>query len=243
MAGSTTSHKQFATTHWTMVLAAEAGYAGIGAAGVGTTVPDLLVSAVCLCAAQRPRAQDAEEDLTQAFLARLLEKNVVAAAKRERGKFRSFLLASLNHFLSDEWDKARAKKRGNLRVISLDGLSAESRYVAQPQDHATPEKVFQRQWALRVLDQVLQKLEGEFAATGKGELFKQIRFCLAGERSAIPYAQLAQKVGMTEGAVTVAVHRLRQRYRAVLREEIAQTIAAPEDVEEELRDLFRALSD
>jgi RNA polymerase sigma factor (sigma-70 family) len=233
--------RDFATTRWTMVLAA----------GRDTPAPARqALEQLCQTywyplyayVRRKGHAPHDAEDLTQAFLARVLEKNTVAAAQRDRGKFRSFLLGSLNHFLSDEWDKARAQKRGSQRVVSLDALSAESRYTAQPQDQTTPEKLFQRQWALRLLDQVLQQLQADYAAEGKAELFAQLQFSLTGQRSTIPYADLAAQMKMTEGSVKVAVHRLRQRYRAVLRQEIAQTVASPDDVEEELRDLFAALS-
>lgn len=181
------------------------------------------------------------EDLTQQFFARLLEKNTIAAAQRERGKFRSFLLSSLNHFLADEWDKAGAQKRGARRIVSLDAQSAESRYRSEPRDTLSPDRLFDRQWALRLLEEVMGQLQAEYAKAGRGQLFAQLRFCLTGDRSTLPYSEHAAQLRMTEGAVKVAVHRLRQRYRARLREEIAQTVATAEEVEEELRFLFRTL--
>lgn len=237
------SSAHFATTRWTLVLSA------------GRDTPAQARQALeQLCQAywyplyayirRRGKSPQDAEDLTQAFLTQLLEKHSLAAARRDRGKFRSFLLASLNHFLSDQWDKARAQKRGGGRAaISFDALSAESRYAAAPQAELTPEKVFARQWALQLLAQVLHNLEAEFAAQGKADLFGHLRGCLTGQRSTQPYAELAARLGMSEGAVKVAVHRLRQRYRALLRAQIAETLSAQDDVEEELRDLFAALAD
>ena len=182
------------------------------------------------------------EDLTQQFFARLLEKQLLSAAQRERGKFRSFLLASLKHFIADEWDKAGAQKRGARQIISLDAQATESRYCAEPNNTLSPDKLFERQWALRLLEEVMRQLQAEHVAAGQGEIFEHLRFCLTGDRSTLPYAELAAKLDMTEGAVKVAVHRLRQRYRVRLREEIAQTVTSADEVEEELKDLFRALA-
>ena len=242
MAGSSTPHRQFATTRWTLVLAAGRDTPARAQAALAELCQTYWYPLYAYVRRRGHGPQDAE-DLTQAFLARLLEKRAVAAARRQRGKFRAFLLSSLTHFLSDEWDKARAQKRGGRKEIRLDALSAETRYAAQGQDRLTAEKLFDRQWALRLLEQVLCRLADEFAAAGKAKLFEQLRDCLTGARAALPYAQLARQLGMTEGAVKVAVHRLRQRYRELLFEEIAQTVATPEDVQEELRDLFRALAE
>jgi RNA polymerase sigma factor (sigma-70 family) len=242
MTASRIPDRHFATTRWTLVLAA------------GRATPVQARQALeQLCQTywyplyayirRRGYAAPDAEDLTQAFLTRLLENHAVAAARSDRGKFRSFLLASLNHFLSDEWDKARAQKRGGQKVLSLNALSAESRYAAQPRDQLTPEKLFERQWALRLLDQVLRRLQDEFGAAGKAKLFEHLRDCLTGKRTTLPYAQLGARLGLTEGALKVAVHRLRQRYRELLHEEIAETVASSEDVEDELRALRQALAD
>jgi DNA-directed RNA polymerase specialized sigma24 family protein len=158
---------------------------------------------------------------------------------RSKGKFRSFLLASLKHFLANEWDKSRAQKRGGGQtIVSLD---AETRYRLEPADLVSADKVFERRWALTLLDEVLKRLRDEYAADGKTKLFEQLKETLTGERT-IPYAKLGDRLGMREGAVKMAVHRLRQRYRETLRAEIAQTVSAPEEVEEELRHLYAALS-
>jgi RNA polymerase sigma-70 factor (ECF subfamily) len=183
------------------------------------------------------------QDLTQAFFARLLEKNWLADARRERGRFRSFLLASMKHFLANEWDKAQAQKRGGrAQVIPLQTDTAETRYLHEPADDDTPDKAFDRRWALAVLDRVLALLREEYVGSGRGELYEQLRTTLEGARTAAPYASIAARLGLTEGAVKVAVHRLRQRYREILREEIAQTVETAAQVEEELRHLFAALA-
>jgi len=179
---------------------------------------------------------------TQAFFARLLERNAVASVAPEKGRFRSFLLASMNHFLADEWDKARAQKRGGGKVISPDLQSAETRLGEIPVDNFTPEKAFEHRWAITLLEQVYQRLGEEYRAQGKTELFDALRTTLAGASDAAPYAELARQLDVSEGAVKVAVHRLRQRYRALLRDTIADTVSGPDEVEDELRYLFRTLA-
>ena len=182
------------------------------------------------------------QDLTQEFFARLLERNAIATVSPEKGRFRSFLLASLNHFLSDEWDKARAQKRGAGKVISLDTENAETWLRQQPVDELTPEKAFELRWAITLLEQVYRRLAEEHRQLGKADLFDVLRTTLAGPGNAAPYAELAARLGMNEGAVKVAVHRLRQRYRALLRETIAETVGSQAEVEEELRYLMRVVS-
>lgn len=191
---------------------------------------------------RRGNSPEDAQDLTQKFFARLLERNAMAAVAPEKGRFRSFLLASLNHFLSDEWDKARAQKRGGGRVISLDWQSAETRLGEIPVENFTPEKAFEHRWAITLLEQVYQRLGEEYRAQGKGTLFDALRTTLAGASDAAPYAELARQLDLTEGAVKVAVHRLRQRYRALLRDTIADTVSGPDEVEDELRYLFRTLA-
>ena len=187
-------------------------------------------------------AHDAQ-DFTQAFFARFLEKNFLGDVRRERGKFRSFLLASLKHFLANEWDRAKAQKRGGgATLIAIDEQTAEARYRLEPVDGSTPEKIFERRWAYTLLDHVLTRLQQEFAENGKVAEFEQMKVFLSGENNSPPYAEVAGTLGTTEAALKVAVHRLRKRYRQVLRAEIAQTVASPAEVEEEIRHLFAALS-
>ena len=187
-------------------------------------------------------AHDAQ-DLTQAFFARLLEKNYLADVQREKGRFRSFLLASLKHFLANEWDREQALKRGGgKRLIALDEESAESRYRLEPKDDLSADKIYERRWALTLLEQVLAKLRGEFEKDGKLDQFETLKQYLSGGRTSVSYAQAADKLGMNEGAIKVAVHRLRKRYRELLRAEIVQTVATASEVEAEIRYLFAALS-
>lgn len=188
------------------------------------------------------RPEDAQ-DLTQSFFERLLERDALAKADPDRGRFRSFLLTSLKHFLSDEWDKLNAQKRGGGEpVLSLDFETEERRLTIEPADPLTPEKVFEQRWAIALLDQVYRRLETEFASLGKTEQFAALRVTLTAPRGTTPYADLARDLGMREGAVKVAVHRLRQRYRELLRETIADTVAGPEEVDDELRHLMQVLA-
>ncbi len=182
------------------------------------------------------------EDLTQEFFARLVEKRVLAAADRSKGKFRSFLLASVKNFLANEWDKSQTLKRGGGRpLVALDALDAEARYALEPADDLTPERLFERRWALAVLDQVLARLRQEYVARDGGELFEALKGSLAGAADTPTYEALARRLGMTEGALKVAAHRLRKRYRELLRDEISQTVASPELVDEEIRYLLGCL--
>ena len=183
------------------------------------------------------------EDLVQGFFARLLEKDALASVDRSKGKFRSFLLAALQHFLANEWDKSHALKRGGRRqILALDAMDAEARYAAEPADQLTPERVFERRWALAVLEQVLTRLRNEYAGRGQGqaEIFAALEHLLVGGQGST-YAHLAEPLGMTEGAIKVAGHRLRRRYRELLRQEIAQTVSDPALVDEEIRQLLVCL--
>lgn len=186
-------------------------------------------------------AHDAQ-DLTQEFFARLIEKRKLAGLVREKGKFRSFLLTAMNNFLTDEWKRAEAQKRGAHQIISLDAAQAETRYRLEPADTLTPEKIFAKNWALTLLKVVYERLQKEFSDDGKAAQFEALSFALTGDKSAVPYAELSAKLSMSESAVKVAVHRLRQRYREVLRDEVGQTVDSPEEIEAELRDLMRALA-
>ena len=232
----------FVTTHWSLVLAA---------ARSDSTHAQAALAKLCqtywypLYAYVRRRGYDSHdaEDLTQEFFARLLEQKWVAQADRQRGRFRTFMLTALNHFLTNEWHRARAQKRGGaVQIVPLQLDLAETRYGQEPADPLTPEQVFERRWALALLDEVLNTLRNEQAAAGTEGLFETLKPCLVGDRQAQPYAELAAKLGMTEGAVKVAVHRLRQRYRLLLREEIAHTVATPSEVDEEMHHLFTALA-
>ncbi len=232
---------RFATTHWSLVLAA-----------AQRDSPESARALAALCEAywyplyafarRRGHGPEDAQDLTQGFFAALLEKEYLRVADNSRGKFRTFLLTAFQHYISKEYDRACAQKRGgHYRHLPLDFEAGESRYTREPAHLATPETIYQRRWAILLLDRVLTNLREEYVRTGKDVLFDRLRVFLAGEQNAMPYAQVAAELEMTEGAVKVAVHRLRRRYRELLRAEIAQTVERPEDVDEELRQLFEAV--
>ena len=232
----------FATTRWTLVLSA----------GRKSSVrSDQALNELCqtywcpLYAYVRRRGHVKEdaEDLVQAFFTRLLARNDFEGLSAERGRFRAFLLASLKHFLANEWDRSQRQKRGGgLIPLSLDWESAEERFHLDPPDLTHPERNFDREWALALLERVIDRLRQESIAAGRGELFERASgFLMLGE-TAIPYAAAAEKLRVTEGALRVAVHRLRQRYRQLLRDEISQTLNDPTQVADELQSLPAALA-
>jgi RNA polymerase sigma-70 factor (ECF subfamily) len=193
----------------------------------------------------RRRGHDPETaaDLTQSFFAKLLESNDLTLADPARGRFRSFLLAAMSNFIANHWRAERAQKRGGgAHVVSLDMNFAdgESRYRAEPAHSETAERLFERRWALSVLEQALTNLRDEMTAAGKGNQFAALR-CYLDDSQPANYEQTAQQLGMTEVAVRVAVHRLKEKYRRHLRGVVAQTIAAGEDIDAELQDLLAAL--
>ena len=232
----------FATTHWTVVLAAGKRH---------TPQSDGALEKLCktywfpLYAYVRRRGhgkQDAE-DLTQAFFARLLEKNFLANLDSEKGKFRAFLLAALKHFLANEWDKSQAQKRGGGAVnLSLDWQTADTKFQVAATNEPSPDKAFDREWALALLAKVIERLQSECAADGKGKLFEQLKMFLMAGGGDSAQAEVAKSLGMEEGAVRVAIHRLRKRYRALLRDEIAHTLTDESQVEAEMRALFGAFA-
>jgi RNA polymerase sigma-70 factor (ECF subfamily) len=183
------------------------------------------------------------QDSTQEFFSRLLAGNWVGDADRTKGRFRTFLLTALNRFLANEWDRARAKKRGGGVVsVPLDTAVAESRYVAEAGAALAPDQLYDRQWAMTLLDRALGRLEAEHQRLGKAAEFAVLSPALTAERGDIPYATIAAQLGQSETAARMAVHRLRKRFREVFREEIAQTVADPGEVEEEIRHLLAALA-
>jgi RNA polymerase sigma-70 factor (ECF subfamily) len=187
--------------------------------------------------------QEDAEDLTQGFFAHLLRKDFLSGVGPEKGRFRSFLLACLKHFLADEWEKARTAKRGgSCPAVRLDFAGAEERYQLEACVEADPESLYERRWALDLLDQVLNRLRREAVASGREAVFEQLQGCLLGERPTETYAQLGSRLGMKETAVKVSVHRLRRRYRELLHEEIAHTVTHPEEIDEEMRYLLEVVS-
>jgi len=179
------------------------------------------------------------EDLTQAFFARLLEKNYVADARQEKGRFRTFLLTALKRFLANEWDRQHAQKRGGFQAaIPIDQAMAESRFNAELAHQVQPDVLFERQWARALLDRVMGQLREEYLATGRAALFEHLQSCVAKDESAQPYAKIAADLNLTEAVIKTAVHRLRVRYRDLLRIEISKTVSSAAEVEPELRQLF-----
>ena len=189
---------------------------------------------------QGHQSHDAQ-DLTQEFFTRLIAKHWLEGLEPGRGKFRAWLLAAMKHFLCNEWDRAHAAKRGGGQMLlSIDEATAESRYLREPAAVDNPELLYDRRWALTLLERVMARLREEFSGAGKSELFDVIKGTLTGD--APSHAEIASRLDTTEGAVKVAVHRLRERYRAAIREEIAETVAGAAEIEEELRHLLAVLS-
>lgn len=190
---------------------------------------------------RRGYAKADAEDLVQAFFARFLAKNYLAGLSEERGRFRAFLLAALKNFLTNEWKKSqRLKRGGGERMLSLDWESADTKFQVAATNEPNPEQVFDREWALALLAKVIERLQAECAAEGKAQLFEQLKVFLTAGKGEAAHAEVARGLGMEEGAVRVAVHRLRKRYRVLLREEITQTLSDPAMVDEEMRALFGA---
>jgi RNA polymerase sigma-70 factor (ECF subfamily) len=235
-------HEWFVTTHWSVVLASRRSDSTQARAALEKLCQIYWYPLYAFVRRLGHRSYDAE-DLVQGFFERCLEKNYLNAADQAKGRLRSFLLLALKRFLANERDKACTRKRGSGHIpVALDALSAEARYALEPTDRLSADKLYERRWALTLLETVLARLEHEQAAAGRLAGFEQLKECLTSGGRGEPYAQLAAKLGMTEGAVKVAVHRLRQRYRQLLEEEIAHTVASPDEVIEERRYLLSVLS-
>lgn len=228
----------FATTRWSVVLLAGHPSAPEASAALEKLCRTYWYPVYAFVRWQGNRPEDAQ-DLTQEFFARLLSKNFFALADPEKGRFRSFLLSALKYFLADQRDKANAEKRGGGRaVFSLNDAQAEERYLEEPATDLTPERIFDRRWAMTLLDQALQLLRAEFSAAGKSRQFDLLRPFLAEETIASSYDPVAAELQTSPKTIAVAVFRLRGRYRELVRAEIAKTVAADTDVDNELRALF-----
>jgi RNA polymerase sigma-70 factor (ECF subfamily) len=234
--------RSFPTTHWSVVLSA-----GEGSLPNAQTALERLCRAYWypLYAYVRRQGHSVEEaqDLTQEFFARLLQKDYLRHPDPARGRFRTFLLTALKRFLINDWEKSHAAKRGEGQPsISWDQHDTENRFLAEPADPSTPEKAFEKRWAVTLLEQVLQRLREEFTASGNADRFERLKLLLWGEKGSPAYAGVAVELGLTETALKVAVHRLRRRYRELLRAEVAHTVERPEEVDEELRYLIKVIS-
>jgi RNA polymerase sigma-70 factor (ECF subfamily) len=231
----------FGTTQWSLVLAARdqaAPEARAALAALCETYWYPLYAFVRRKGYDRDRAQD----LVQGFFLRLLEKDDLRAVAPEKGRFRSYLMAACMHFLANQRDHDRALKRGGGPLISLDAAEAERRYALEPAHSLTPERLYLRRWATTLLDAALYRLRQEMTEDGKSSLFDELKSSLLADDEAAPYRQVAARIGRSEGAVRVVVHRMRGRFRAILREEVGRTVADPDEVEQEIRDLFAAIS-
>jgi RNA polymerase sigma factor (sigma-70 family) len=235
------SAQAFATTHWSDVLAAKQGDASRATIALEKLCRTYWYPLYAFLRREGRSPHDAQ-DLTQAFFAHLFERNFLENVGPQKGKFRSFLLAALKHFLSDAWDKARAEKRGGGQTfISLDDHNAEELYLLEPDPGAPAEQIFEQRWALTLLAQALARLREEFAAAGKMREFDHLKVFLSTLTSDGAYDTVAAELELAVDTVAVKVHRLRQRYGELIRMEIAQTVASPADIEEELRHLFDAV--
>jgi len=232
----------FATTHWTVVLAAGQARSPQAASALEELCRTYWFPLYAY-ARRRGHTKEDAEDLTQAFFARLLERNSFAGLDAEKGKFRAFLLASLKHFLANERDKATTQKRGGgAPPLSLDWQTADTQFQVAATNEPSPDKSFDREWALALLAKVIVRLQTECANEGKARLFEQLKQFLTAGTAEPAQREIARALGMEEGAVRVAIHRLRKRYRQLLRDEIAHTLADPAMVDEEMRALFGAFS-
>jgi len=232
--------EHFHTTRWTVVLAAgqkQTPQSEVALEKLCTTYWFPLYAYV----RRRGHSREDAEDLTQAFFAGFLAKNYLETLSAERGHFRAFLLAALKHFLANEWDKSQRQKRGGaITHLSLDWQSADTQFQIATTTEQSPDKAFDREWALALLGKVMERLESEAAAAGRAAQFAELKAFLTAEKGTLPYAAAAKVLGIDEGAVRVAVHRLRKRYRELLREEIADTLADSSQVNEEMQALFAA---
>jgi RNA polymerase sigma-70 factor (ECF subfamily) len=233
---------RFATTRWSLVLSA-GRRTGAGSAEALASLCEIYWYPIYAFIRRQGYGADESADLTQAFFARVLEKQYFSSADPARGRFRAFLCASARHFLSNERDRARTLKRGGAHpIVSLEVETAEGRYRIEPRDEVTPETLFDRRWALLVLERALARLRDEHRSAGKAELFERLKGFLTGDRDDMPYADVARTLSMSEGAVRVAVHRLRRRFRDALTTEIAETVSDPAEVGPELDYLMKAVS-
>jgi len=237
--GPRTDQAVFATTHWSVVLAAGHSSAAGAQAALEKLCRTYWFPLYAFARRQGNSPEDAQ-DLTQDFFSRLLKKNYLAKADPDRGRFRTFLLRSLKNFLINEWKRAgRLKRGGGLEFISTDANAAEERYAAEAPDESNPDAEYETRWAVTLIELVLTALRQEFDAADKTRLFEQLKGFIWGDKSTASYAEIAAQLNLSEGTVKMAVHRLRQRFRELLRAEVAHTVAKPEDIDDELRHLIR----
>lgn len=238
----TLSGAQFDKTQWSQVLRA----ADSTAEGSGSALQNLCQSywyplyAFVRRSGHSP--QDAE-DLTQAFFARLLDKNYLASADQEKGRFRTFLIVALKHFLANEFEKQHAVKRGGFSTfVEIDQEHAETLYGNELATDDQPDSLLEKQWAITLIENVMQRLQAEYNESGRGELFGLLRSCITRDHTAMGYAKIAEQLKTTESAIKMAAMRMRERYQLLLREEIGRTVASADDIDDEIRHLFAVFS-
>jgi RNA polymerase sigma-70 factor (ECF subfamily) len=229
----------FPTTRWSLVLGAHDRAGAEAHAALAELCKAYWYPLYAFIRRKGYGPEDAQ-DLTQSYFARLLEKGVIAAADRRKGRFRAFLRTDCQHFLIDRY-RREAVRRRLARPLSIDARDAEGRYLAESADGMSPDRAFDRAWAMTLLDRVLGLLAGEYAARGRSEVFDRLKVMLTAGKRGVPSAAVAAQLGMSEGAVNVAAHRLRKRYREILREQIAATLDDISDLDDEVRSLFDAL--
>ena len=235
--------RNFQTTHWSVVLRGGDKLSDEGRQALEKLCRTYWFPLYAFIR-KRGHTHEQAQDLTQGFFAVFLEKNQIAKAARERGRFRSFLMTSVENFLRNEHDRAQAQKRGGGReLLSLDAQGAEERYLSEPGTETDPAKTFEQRWAATLLDTVLTRLQEEFVATARKDLFEALQAHLWGDSESVPYPQLAEQFGLSLANVKTTAHRLRQRYRELLREEIAHTVALPNQIDDEIRHLMKVVSE
>ena len=231
----------FETTQWSLVVAAGGDDSAAARAALATLCEAYWYPLYAYVRRRGTNPDDAR-DLTQGFLTSLLERRDFEHLDQQRGRFRAFLLASLQHFLANDAARRRTQKRGGgMMLLPLAFDEAEGRYRVEPEDSTTPETLYERRWALTVIDRVLGELRSEWAARGREAEFDQLKSCLLGTHPPGGYAAIATRLGTSEGAVKTAIHRLRRTFQVALRKDIAETVSDPADVDEEIRYLVRAL--
>ena len=232
--------RRFPTTSWSLI--ATAGHDSSGAADALSALCTAYWMPVYAFIRRKRYSPEESEDLSQAFFARVLEHRTLLEARRERGRFRSFLLASVTHFLANEWDRSKTRKRGgDYTTLSFDFKSGEETYHREPWHEVTPEALFERQWAMALLARVLDGLSGEYARRGRSAQFELLKAFLTADQDRGEYRQVAEELDMSDAAVRTAVHRLRHRYGELLRQEIAATVVDAAEVDDEIRFLLEAL--
>ena len=232
----------FVTTHWSVVLSAQEKNSPRSAVALETLCRTYWYPLYAFVRRQGRRAEDAQ-DLVQEFFARLLEKDYLRSVAQEKGKFRTFLLVAFKRFLANAWDRQHARKRGGFTpILSIDQATAEARFGAELADSDQPDSLFDRHWAMTLLEETMKLLQDEYVSTGRAKLFESLKSLLAKEDSRLPYSEVAARLNLTEAAVKMAVHRLRLRYREILKAQIAQTVSSPQEIEEEIRHLFAAFA-